>query len=145
MKCKNVNVKMHNKLFSIINKIEKTFTTQTKICKISLESQQKTLTNNNLTLKRVKFLVKYLLFLFLFSSPLFAIESSTSVLKIIDSGLQSWIPTVKSACLWVFTALTLINWVWSFGLMALSGLGIVFNAYYFILFLIEFSPSNAFF
>jgi len=94
---------------------------QTKICKISLESQQEALTNNNLPQTRVDILLKFLLFLPLLSSPLFAIESSTSVLKIIDSGLETWIPTVKSACLWVFFVLTIINWVWSFGLMALSG------------------------
>lgn len=86
-----------------------------------------------------------LLFFFLLSTPLFAIEDAESTLKFIHTGLGSWIPTVKSACLWVFTALTLINWVWSFGLMALSGLGIVFNAYQFILFLSKFSPGNAFF
>ncbi len=91
-----------------------------KICKISLENRQKALTNNT-NLLRVDILLKFLLFLSLFSSPLFAIESSTSVLRIIDNGLQSWIPTVKAACLWIFFILTIIDWVWSYGLMALSG------------------------
>ncbi len=123
MKFNNVIVKMHKKLYLIINKIEKIFTTQTKICKILLGNHQKTLTskNNNLNFKRVNLFFKFLLFFLLSSSSLFAIESSTSVLRIIDSGLQSWIPTVKNACLWIFSALTLIDWVWSFGKMALSG------------------------
>lgn len=118
MKCKNVNVKMHNKLFSIINKIEKIFT---------ITQQIKTLLNSlaqdkkNSKSRRVDNFFKFLLFFSLFSTPLFAIEQSESILNIIGNGLKDWIPTVKSASLWVFTALTLINWVWSFGLMALSG------------------------
>lgn len=118
MKCKNVNVEMHNKLFSIINKIEKIFT---------ITQQIKTLLNSlaqdkkNSKSRRVDNFFKFLLFFSLFSTPLFAIEQSESILNIIGNGLKDWIPTVKSASLWVFTALTLINWVWSFGLMALSG------------------------
>lgn len=76
---------------------------------------------NNITSKRVDNFLKILLFFFLLATPLFAIENSDSSLYLLKTGLQSWIPIVKNACLWVFFTLVTINWVWSFGLMALSG------------------------
>jgi len=81
--------------------------------------QRKQALNKNF--QRVKNLKIFLLFLLLFSTPLFAVDDAESTLKFIHNGLSSWIPTVKTACLWVFFTLTIINWVWSFGLMALSG------------------------
>lgn len=82
------------------------------------QDQKQTLNKNS---RRVEVLKASLLFFFLFSTPLFAVEDAESTLKFIYTGLSSWIPTVKNACLWVFFTLTVINWVWSFGLMALSG------------------------
>lgn len=76
---------------------------------------------NNINSKRVENILKILLFFSFLSTPLFAIENSDSSLYLLKNGLQSWIPTVKSACLWVFFTLTIINLVWTFGLMALSG------------------------
>lgn len=84
--------------------------------------QKKALLNKNENLNRVDYFFKASTpLLFSLSTPIFAAESSTSVLNLIQSGIGSWIPTVKSACLWIFFILTIINWVWSFGLMALSG------------------------
>ncbi|WP_173667455.1 type IV secretion system protein, partial [Campylobacter fetus] len=37
------------------------------------------------------------------------------------NGLQGWIPTVKSAALYVFFALATIDLVWTFGIQALRG------------------------
>jgi type IV secretion system protein TrbL len=78
--------------------------------------------NKNNTSKRVANFFKFLLFFFLLSTPLFAaVDGGDSILLLVNSGIQSWIPSVKKASLWVFLILTLVNWVWSFGLMALSG------------------------
>lgn len=74
---------------------------------------------NNLS--RVDSFLKLLLFFFFLSTPIFAAENSDSVTYLIKNGLNGWIPTVKNACLWVFFTLTVINLVWTFGLMALSG------------------------
>ncbi|EPR3147593.1 P-type conjugative transfer protein TrbL [Campylobacter jejuni] len=51
----------------------------------------------------------------------FGVESTSSILSILNDGLSSWIPFVKTACLWVFWTLVVIDLVWTFGLKALSG------------------------
>lgn len=122
MKSNNLIVKMQGVQSTLIL-TQKILLTQRETCETLFGNQQKTLTskNNNLNLIRVNIYLKFLLFCLLFSTPLLATESSESVLALISGGLKSWIPTVKSACLWIFFILTIINWVWSFGLMALSG------------------------
>jgi len=117
MKCKNLIVEMH---FSQL--CQKQLTSIVTI--INQQTQNHFLwavKRNNITSKRVDNFLKILLFFFLLATPLFAIENSDSSLYLLKTGLQSWIPIVKNACLWVFFTLVTINWVWSFGLMALSG------------------------
>lgn len=51
----------------------------------------------------------------------FGLENSNGVLELLQNGLESWIPLIKAACLWVFWTLVAIDLVWTFGLKALSG------------------------
>lgn len=63
-----------------------------------------------------------ILILCLFAPNLaFGAESAEGVLSIIRNGLLSWTPLIKTACLWVFWTLVVIDLVWTFGLKALSG------------------------
>lgn len=57
----------------------------------------------------------------LIPSFLFGVENTNSVLALLQNGLQNWIPIIKTACLWVFWTLVVIDITWSFGKMALSG------------------------
>lgn len=59
--------------------------------------------------------------LVLFTTFSFGAENADGILKILNTGIQNWIPNVKSACLWVFFTLATIDFVWTFGKMALSG------------------------
>lgn len=62
------------------------------------------------------------LILCLFAPSLtFGAESAEGVLSIIRNGLLSWTPLIKTACLWVFWTLVVIDLVWTFSLKALSG------------------------
>lgn len=61
-------------------------------------------------------------FIFIFLPNLaFGLENSNGVLELLQNGLESWIPLIKTACLWVFWTLVVIDLVWTFGLKALSG------------------------
>lgn len=51
----------------------------------------------------------------------FGLENSNEVLSLLQNGLKAWIPLVKTACLWVFWTLVVIDLVWTFSLKALSG------------------------
>ncbi len=86
-----------------------------------LENQQKLLTNNLQNNSKLGTFLSCLILLLIFSSPALAVENSTGILRIVNTGLSSWIPTIKTACLWVFFALAVIDWVWTFGIMALRG------------------------
>ncbi|HDX6311622.1 TPA: P-type conjugative transfer protein TrbL [Campylobacter fetus subsp. venerealis] len=57
----------------------------------------------------------------LFTTFSFGAESADGILKILNKGIQNWIPNVKTACLWVFWVLVAIDITWTFGKMALSG------------------------
>ncbi|WKW21813.1 P-type conjugative transfer protein TrbL (plasmid) [Campylobacter fetus subsp. venerealis] len=59
--------------------------------------------------------------LFVFNSEALAIDNSQSVLSALQVGLKGWIPTIRSACLYVFWALVTIDFVWTFGIQALRG------------------------
>jgi len=59
--------------------------------------------------------------LFIFTTPAFAVSDSGGILSQLGSGISSWVPAVKNATWWVFWTLVLIDWVWTFGKMALSG------------------------
>ncbi len=59
--------------------------------------------------------------IFLAPNLAFGVESAEGVLSIIRNGLLSWTPLIKTACLWVFWTLVIIDLVWTFGLKALSG------------------------
>ncbi|HEB7512260.1 TPA: P-type conjugative transfer protein TrbL [Campylobacter coli] len=70
-------------------------------------------------LRRFKNLI---IFIFLLLPNLaFGLENSNGVLDLLQNGLESWIPLIKTACLWVFWTLVIIDLVWTFGLKALSG------------------------
>ena len=64
---------------------------------------------------------KIIILLVLFTTFSFGAENADGILKILNTGIQNWIPNVKSACLWVFFTLATIDFVWTFGKMALSG------------------------
>ncbi|OCR86409.1 conjugal transfer protein TrbL, partial [Campylobacter fetus subsp. testudinum] len=51
----------------------------------------------------------------------FGVDTPDSVFNLLGNGLQGWIPTVKSAALYVFFALATIDLVWTFGIQALRG------------------------
>ncbi|WP_241201394.1 type IV secretion system protein, partial [Campylobacter fetus] len=51
----------------------------------------------------------------------FGAETSEGILTLLHNGLKGWIPTIKSACLYVFWALVTIDLVWTFGIQALRG------------------------
>ncbi|MCV3509204.1 P-type conjugative transfer protein TrbL [Campylobacter sp. CNRCH_2016_3089] len=63
----------------------------------------------------------FLLFFLIFPNLAFGLENSNGVLDLLHNGLKAWIPFVKTACLWVFWTLVVIDLVWTFGLKALSG------------------------
>ena len=70
-------------------------------------------------LRRFKNLI---IFIFLLLPNLaFGLENSNGVLDLLQNGLESWIPLIKTACLWVFWTLVVIDLVWTFGLKALIG------------------------
>ncbi|WP_144600722.1 P-type conjugative transfer protein TrbL [Campylobacter coli] len=58
---------------------------------------------------------------FLIPNLAFGAESPEGALTLIKNGLLSWTPLIKTACLWVFWTLVVIDLVWTFGLKALSG------------------------
>ncbi|EHV0807981.1 P-type conjugative transfer protein TrbL [Campylobacter coli] len=58
---------------------------------------------------------------FLIPNLAFGAESPEGALTLIKNGLLSWTPLIKTACLWVFWTLVIIDLVWTFGLKALSG------------------------
>ncbi|WP_057098769.1 P-type conjugative transfer protein TrbL [Campylobacter jejuni] len=62
-----------------------------------------------------------LIFCFLIPNLAFGAETAEGVLNILRNGLLSWTPLIKTACLWVFFTLVVIDLVWTFGLKALSG------------------------
>ncbi|EAI0963749.1 P-type conjugative transfer protein TrbL [Campylobacter coli] len=76
-------------------------------------NQTQTLLNGN------KLAIIFLIFLA--PNLAFGAESAEGVLSIIRNGLLSWTPLIKTACLWVFWTLVIIDLVWTFGLKALSG------------------------
>ncbi|WP_227484232.1 type IV secretion system protein, partial [Campylobacter sputorum] len=64
----------------------------------------------------------FIVFIFLLAPNfIFAIENSDGILNLLSNNLKTWIPTVKSACLYVFWALVTIDFVWTFGIQALRG------------------------
>ncbi|APA54603.1 hypothetical protein BLD37_06430 [Campylobacter coli] len=71
-------------------------------------NQTQTLLNRN------KIMLKYFVSIFLiFLAPnlAFGVESTKGVLSIIYNGLLSWTPLIKTACLWVFWTLVIIDLV----------------------------------
>ncbi|EAJ5683697.1 P-type conjugative transfer protein TrbL [Campylobacter lari] len=62
-----------------------------------------------------------LFFCFLIPNLAFGLENSNEVLSLLQNGLNAWIPQIKTACLWVFWTLVVIDLVWTFSLKALSG------------------------
>ncbi|HDX8126256.1 TPA: P-type conjugative transfer protein TrbL, partial [Campylobacter fetus subsp. venerealis] len=69
-----------------------------------------------------KIKILFILFiLFTLNSEALAIDSSQSILNTLHIGLKGWIPTIKSACLYVFWTLVAIDLVWTFGIQALRG------------------------
>lgn len=62
-----------------------------------------------------------LLLLFIFNTPLLALDTSTDLMDTLSTGIKSWAPVVKQATLWVFWTLVAIDLTWTFGKMALSG------------------------
>ncbi|ECL1807890.1 P-type conjugative transfer protein TrbL [Campylobacter coli] len=70
---------------------------------------------------RLKLFNLFLLFFLFLPNLAFGLENSNGVLDLLQNGLKSWIPLVKTACLWVFFTLVVIDLVWTFGLKALSG------------------------
>ncbi|ENR5746808.1 P-type conjugative transfer protein TrbL [Campylobacter coli] len=59
--------------------------------------------------------------IFLVPNLAFGAENADGILDLLQNGLESWIPLIKTACLWVFWTLVVIDLVWTFGLKALSG------------------------
>ncbi|EKY4972996.1 hypothetical protein ABZK66_001122 [Campylobacter coli] len=51
---------------------------------------------------------------FLIPNLAFGVESAEGVLSIIHNGLLSWMPLIKTACLWVFWTLVAIDLIWTF-------------------------------
>lgn len=49
--------------------------------------------------------------IFLAPNLAFGVESGEGVLSIIYNGLLSWMPLIKTACLWVFWTLVIIDLV----------------------------------
>lgn len=86
---------------------------------ISVENQQKA--NKLQKNSKLGTFLSVLILLIIFQTPTLAVENSDSILKMIDTGTQAWIPIVKQACLYVFFSLATINLVWTFGMMALRG------------------------
>lgn len=64
---------------------------------------------------------KVIILLVLFTTFSFGAENSDDIFYFLQIGLKSWVPTIKSACLWVFWVLVVIDITWTFGKMALSG------------------------
>ncbi len=64
---------------------------------------------------------KVIILLVLFATFSFGAENSDDIFYFLQIGLKSWVPTIKSACLWVFWVLVVIDITWTFGKMALSG------------------------
>ncbi|WP_233445184.1 P-type conjugative transfer protein TrbL [Campylobacter fetus] len=66
---------------------------------------------------------KLILILLLCLAPnlAFGVETSEGILALLHNGLKGWIPTIKSACLYVFWILVAIDLVWTFGVQALRG------------------------
>ncbi|HED7903832.1 TPA: P-type conjugative transfer protein TrbL [Campylobacter coli] len=58
---------------------------------------------------------------FLVPNLAFGAENADGILSLIRNGILSWTPLIKTACLWVFWTLVIIDLVWTFGLKALSG------------------------
>lgn len=52
-----------------------------------------------------------IIFNFLAPNLAFGVESAEGVLSIIHNGLLSWMPLIKTACLWVFWTLVIIDLV----------------------------------
>ncbi|OCS23457.1 conjugal transfer protein TrbL [Campylobacter fetus subsp. venerealis cfvi9825] len=74
------------------------------------------------TQKRLNFKILFLILLFILTPNfVFGAESSEGILTLLHNGLRGWVPTIKSACLWVFWVLVVIDITWTFGKMALSG------------------------
>ncbi|EOJ0499152.1 P-type conjugative transfer protein TrbL [Campylobacter coli] len=59
--------------------------------------------------------------IFLVPNLAFGAENADGILSLIGNGILSWTPLIKTACLWVFWTLVVIDLVWTFGLKALSG------------------------
>ncbi|HEF9555993.1 TPA: P-type conjugative transfer protein TrbL, partial [Campylobacter coli] len=59
--------------------------------------------------------------IFLVPNLAFGAENADGILSLIRNGILSWTPLIKTACLWVFWTLVVIDLVWTFGLKALSG------------------------
>jgi hypothetical protein len=59
--------------------------------------------------------------LILIPAACFGVENSDGILSLIRSGILSWQPTIKTACMWIFAALVVIDLTWTFGKMALTG------------------------
>ncbi|EFT0393049.1 P-type conjugative transfer protein TrbL [Campylobacter coli] len=76
-------------------------------------NQTQTLLNGN------KLAIIFLIFLV--PNLAFGAENADGILSLIRNGILSWTPLIKTACLWVFWTLVVIDLVWTFGLKALSG------------------------
>lgn len=64
----------------------------------------------------------FILFILLLApNYIFAIENSDGILTLLNTNLKTWIPAVKSACLYVFLILVVIDLTWTFGIQALRG------------------------
>ncbi|ELN7861223.1 P-type conjugative transfer protein TrbL [Campylobacter coli] len=59
--------------------------------------------------------------IFLVPNLAFGAENADGILSLIRNGILSWTPLIKTACLWIFWTLVVIDLVWTFGLKALSG------------------------
>ncbi|PCG29230.1 P-type conjugative transfer protein TrbL, partial [Escherichia coli] len=80
------------------------------------------ITKNHLIQNSNNIKILFILFiLFTLNSEALAIDDSQSILNTLQIGLKGWIPTIKSACLYVFWTLVAIDLVWTFGLQALRG------------------------
>ena len=64
---------------------------------------------------------RVIVLLVLFTTFSFGAENSDDIFYFLQIGLKSWVPTIKTACLWVFWVLVVIDITWTFGKMALSG------------------------
>ena len=76
-------------------------------------NQTQTLLNGN------KLAIIFLIFLV--PNLAFGAENADGILSLIRNGILSWTPLIKTACLWIFWTLVVIDLVWTFGLKALSG------------------------